>query len=112
MSERVRRAMALDDVEELVIRQCGEDVEEVIRTTRNMQVVLMYHIVGAVEDAASKHGVEFDWLWKESLKLLRAELHRAIGGFRDRHEYIKPLVEDGRTVGLKVNFYMFGRRVA
>lgn len=112
MSERVRRAMALDDVEELVIRQCGEDVEETIRTTSHNQVILMYHIVGAVEDAADKHGVEFDWLWKESLKLLRSELNRAIGGLRNGHEYIKPYVEDGRTVGLKVNFYMFDKRAA
>lgn len=109
MSKRVHMAMALDDVEQMVVKQCGKSVENAIRTTDNHQAVLIYHIVGAVEDAARKHEVEFDWLWEESLKLLRDELYRAIGGFKNNHEYIKPYVEGGRTVGLKVSFYMFGR---
>lgn len=112
MSERVRRAMALDDVEELVVKRCAEDVEEAIRTTKHLQVRLGYNIVGAVEHVADKHGVEFGWLWPESLKMLRKELNRAIGGLRNNHEYIRPLEEGGRTVGLTVNFYMFDRSAA
>lgn len=110
-SKRVRKAHALDAIEELIVKQCGDSVRETIRTTNHIQVRLQFHIVGAIRDASAKYGVPFDELWQETCSMMRDELGSAIGAL-GRDEWIRPYKEAGETVGFEVNFYMGKRRAA
>ena len=110
MSNRVRKAMALDAIEDVIVNKCVDSVIESIRTTRHFQVIERFSVKEAIKYASEKYDTPFEELWRDTLVMMRDSLLKAIGGFRNDHEYIKPYTENGETVGLVVNFYMFDRR--
>ena len=110
MSDRVRKAMALDAIEDVIVNKCVDSVMESIRTTRHFQIIERFSVKGAIKHASEKYDTPFEELWHDTLTMMRDSLLEAIGGFRNDHEYIRPYIEHGETVGLMVNFYMFDRR--
>ena len=110
MSERVRKARALDAIEKVVDRCCNMAVESV-NDSNCLQLELAYDIFGAVEDAAQLYSVEFDWLTKEALCMLRNELNMVLRPMCEVR-YVKPCQKDGKTVGMQAKVYRLGRKVA
>jgi len=105
MSERVRTAMALDAIDDVVDRCCEVAVEQV-RTSGHLQVELKYDIFGAVNEASVIYGVDLDNLLKEAWVELRNRLDRTLRGVCEV-AYVKPYQKDGMTVGMQAKVYRF-----
>lgn len=108
MSERVRKAMALDAIEETVAR-CGEHAKGMAEGAGHVQNELRFSVSGAVKEASAIYGIPYPELMTEALKMLRDGLRNALCGLCEVR-YVKPYEQDGEVVGMMVRFYV--RRVA
>ena len=103
-SERVRTAMALDDIELIVVKLCGKMAREDAENTTRYQNELCYDIAGAVADAAEKYGIEESSIRSKAMTMLHDELCRALHGLVEV-EHVKAYMKDGEVVGMKARFF-------
>lgn len=110
MSERVRKARALDSIERYVQRCCDAAVETV-RNSEHFQVIIACDVFDIVTETSELYGVDFDSLERESMRMLHDSLQRSLRPLCEVR-YVKPFEMDGRTVGMTAKVYKLERRTA
>ena len=111
-SKRVRTALALDAIED-VVKRCGDYVREFLAERPSVQNELRYGIKGAVDEAAKEYGVDSCELIRESTVMLRDEMRHVLeSDHRCEIKYVRPLMDgdckfDGTVVA---KFYIWNWR--
>ena len=110
MSKRVRTAMALDAIEEVVEMCCDSAAKNVMEST-HLQNDVSLDISDAVMDAAVIFGVDVNDLRREALKMLSNGLNLKLRPLCELR-YVRPYETDKGVVGMTARCYRFEMRTA
>jgi len=110
MSERVRMAMALDQVEEIA-GKFAEYARMRAGSSEHIQNEISFVIADEIATYARVYGVDGRELMRYAVQMLKNALCNALYGACDVR-YISPYMEDGALAGVTVRFYVDMRRSA
>ena len=108
MSERTRKAMALDAIEEMVELACASAANGAAES-EHFQYDVALDISDAVRQASVIYGIGECDLMPEALAMLRNGLNAALRPIREVR-YVKPYETDNVVVGMAAKCYRIGRR--
>lgn len=103
-TERLRRALALDEFERTIDEKVGLPLRSDARSATHMQNMLQVNVVALVDGIAKEFDLESSDIFGGCMAILSERMEKALEGVCDEFR-VEVFKERGKEVGRKVTYY-------